>query len=188
MLQRMITPDRVGTVATGLARLCAILLFVSLFGSWHFFQHREGSDWVIPIGSGDSGGVLRDPLPRWPLILLPLSGVVLLVLLLVLDSWAFDPASRSGPMAVAATWFALAALVLLTATEVAQASLGLGDWTSHGMGGVHYPIGEERVAPGWGWGAALAWWAAVAGFIACLVDLGRAVLASCRRKRGQDLR
>lgn len=101
-------------------------------------------------------------------------------------------------MAVAASWFALTALVLLAATDVVSASLGLGDWTSHGLGGVEPPSriqqrGVVRVTgmeadttlwrSGWGWGTGLAWWATVAGLTACLIDLSRAVLATRRQRR-----
>jgi len=185
MLQRILTLDLVGAVTTGLARLCAVLLIVSVLGPWDIIQYREGSHWVTIVYLGEGRYLTRDPRSGWPWILIPLSGVVLFLFLflIVFNSWAFDPERRPGPMAVAATWFALIALVLLVATDVVQASFGLSGWTSHGVGGVRYPVRWDAVAHGWGWGAGLAWWAAVAGVIACLVDFSRALLASRRRKR-----
>jgi len=132
----------------------------------------------------------------WPWGLIPLCGVplVLFLFLIVVPS-SFDPEERLRTMAVAASWFAFIALVLLTTTDVVQASLGLGDWTSHRLGGFHYlgptPGSRLSLSPedaiwrsGWGWGAGLAWWASVGGLTACLIDLSRAVMGSrCSRCR-----
>jgi hypothetical protein len=133
-----------------------------------------------------------------PWLLLPLSGVLLFII--VVRPLEFFPEDRWRTMALA-SWFALTALVLLAATDVVAASLGLGDWTSHGLGGVE-PLPQPQptgvriegggAAPpwyytgwrtGWGWGAGLAWWATVVGLTACLIDLGGAMLAMRRQRR-----
>ena len=190
-----------GIITPGLVLLCAILLISSMVGPWSVaYQERHGSNWVSIVDLGDGDYSKSNPNAGWPWSLIPLSGVVLFII--VLASFPLDPVLRREPMAVAAGWFAIIALVLLTATDVVPASLGLGDWTGHGVGGFHYPPqttisqlsgtrdvsqlpGTKDVATrsGWGWGAGLAWWASVGGLIACLLDLSRAILEARRQRR-----
>ena len=202
MLPRIITADRVGIVTTGLVRLGAIALTVSIIGPWDVIQERRGSDWVTMVYMGEGYFAQKEPTAGWPWILIPLSGVLLF--LLVVRPLPFSPTQRWGTMAVAASWFALTVLVLLTATDVVQASMGLGDWMGEGLGGFRYssPTDTIRLTPplldggsgalvlpgnaswrsGWG-GAGLAAWAAVAGLTACLLDLSRAMVGSRRERR-----
>ena len=122
-----------GIATTGLVRLCAFLLIVSIIGPWDALQAHQGSDWVNLVYLGEGLWAERDPMAGWPWILAPLSAVVLFII--VLGPLRVDPELRRAAMTVAATWFALTALVLLAATDVVAASLGLGDWTGYGLGG-----------------------------------------------------
>ena len=140
MLPRIVTSDSIGIITAGLVRLCALVLFVSLFGPWDFYQYREGSAWVteVYLGDGLEGGL---PTAQWPLILLPLSGALLFLFVVrpvpMIGTVEFAPTDRRGMMVVAAAWFTVAAVVLLLVTDVVQASLGLGDWESYGLGGAN---------------------------------------------------
>jgi hypothetical protein len=185
-------------VTAGLVWLCPLLLVVSIAGPWHLDQVyrdqglrddqvRPDNPWVTEVYEGDgvvsyhrSGGGAG-----WPWALIPLSGILVFLWLIAGYIRAYSAAERWGTMAVAAGWFSLTALVLLTATDVVPASLGLGDWRSHGLEGFHYQSqgGVDMGRSGWGWGAGLAWWAAVGGLVACLLDLSRAMLEARRERQ-----
>ncbi len=177
-----------GMITTALVWLCPLLLVVSIAGPWPLEQVRRDTTWGAEVYEGDNVTVFvpfgGGSGPGWPLVLIPLSGILLFLWLIVGYIRAYSAAERWVTMAVAASWFAVIAAVLLTATDVVPASLGLGDWTGHGLGGFHYQSQAGDVRRwGWGWGAGLAWWASVGGMIGCLLDLCRAVVEARRQRR-----
>jgi drug/metabolite transporter (DMT)-like permease len=114
----------------------------------------------------------------WDRVLIPLLGLLAFVPLLSVPG-AFGPfgGERRTALLWTATVFATVGVLMLVATDTAQASLGWDQWQSRVLGGFrpytggfydNHPLTADIEARrGWGWGAGLAFWACAGGLIAC---------------------
>lgn len=140
-----------------LASLCALLLVGSAVGPWSLEPLYVGNgSYREEVGPLGAFGLDR--------LLVPLAGLT--ALLGVPNPLSRDPERRRGSMGVMLAGFAAAGLLLVAFSDGAEASLGLGEWTRRGLGGV-------RRGSAWGWGTGLATWSIAAGLTLCLIAIVR---------------
>lgn len=170
------------------ALICAILLVASAVGPWRIpYQPRAGDGWAVNSAMLLTSPSLEAGPPYEPgllgytgydRVLIPMLGLLALVPLLSVPG-AFGPFKRERRAALlwATAVFLAAGVLVLVATDTAQASLGWGQWQSRVLGGFRpYTGGHYANHPltagvearrGWGWGAGLAAWVSLGGVIAC---------------------
>ena len=156
--------------------LCALVLAFSAVGPWGLDQVRRGDSWVARVYVGDGAGdgyADVGPLGSFGLdrLLVPLAGLT--ALLGAANPFAHSPEGRRGSPGAPLAGFAAAGLLLVAFSDAAEASLGLGGWSSRVLGGVRAVPGEPAAREAWGWGAGLAFWSIVAGLALSLVALWR---------------
>ncbi len=156
MVGRRVRADRGAGLVGSLASLCALLLAGSAVGPWSLDPVYVGDGAYREVGPLGSFGLDR--------LLVPLAGLT--ALLGAPNPLSRDPERRRGSVQVMLAGFAAAGLLLVAFGDAAEASLGLGEWSRHGLGGV-------RPGSAWGWGAGLATWSIVAGLILCLIAIVR---------------